>query len=276
MNEMLRKYQLAELDILKSVTKVMDENGIRYFLAYGTLLGAVRHKGFIPWDDDIDIFVPRPDYERFKAIASQILEKPYILNYYENESQSVFTNNLLHVENPRMKLLQEKGGVKVEQNIWIDLFPLDGMPASPVIQKFMFLRFRFLYALLRLTRSTIIGVEENKKRPLIETIAIWLNKRLKIGKIMSYKDVLRRFDKIRMKYEYEKSPYVYGLTIDYMERCLCKREWFGKGKKAQFEDSAFNIPDDSGSVLTQFYGDYMKLPPEEKRVYKHSIGFVED
>ena len=276
MSDVLREFQLAELSILKSVTDAMEKNNIRYFLAYGTLLGAIRHKGFIPWDDDIDIFVPRPDYERFKDMADQILEKPLFLNYYEKESQSVFTNNLLHIENPNLQFWQEKGGIRIKQNIWIDIFPLDGMPASAIIQKTMFARFRFLYALLRLTRSTIVGVEENKKRPLIETVAIGINKRLKIGNIISYKQVLRRFDKIRMRYPYDTSPYVYGLTIDYMEKCLCKSEWFGKGKKAKFEDGMFYVPDNSDLVLKQFYGDYMKLPAEEDRVYKHSIGFVKD
>lgn len=275
-NNILRTYQLAELAILKSVAKVMDENNIRYYLGYGTLLGAIRHKGFIPWDDDIDIFVPRPDYEKFIKIADEILEYPYILNYYKKDSPSVFTNNLLHIENPNLKIWQEKGGTKLKQNIWIDIFPLDGLPDSMIIQKWMFLEFRILYILLRLSRSSEIGVEEHKKRPLMEEIGIWMNKHMHIGKMFSYKKILEIFDSIRLKYSYDECNYVYGLTIDYMEDCICKKQWFGKGIKGEFENCEFCIPIDSSAVLTQFYGDYMELPPVEKRTYKHSIGFVVD
>lgn len=266
--------QKAELDVMRSITRTMDNNNIRYYLGYGTLLGAVRHNGFIPWDDDVDLFVPREDYERFRQLADHIIERPYILTGNVINSKEPRISIKVRVENPNIQILDNKDGEVIKQNIWVDIFPIDGMPKTSLGRKFIFLVFRLLFLELRLGRSSRLGYKTNKARSRKERIGIIINKYFHIGKLIDTDKVVNHFEKIRKKFPYESSEYVCPLTIDYMERCICRREWFGSGKRCKFEDTEFNIPDDSKAVLTQFYGDYMQLPPEKDRVLKHGDSLI--
>ena len=266
----LRKLQLDEYEILKSVIKVWEQNGIRYFLGYGTLLGAIRHQGFIPWDDDVDVFLPRPDFERFIQIADQVLEEPYFLN---NESMSV-NINLKHyrcIEDPSHKQTRKYGDRLSEYNTRIDIFPLDGAPKSAIGRWWLSFRAAMLKQLIRFPRAYAMGVMD-KKRSAAESVIIWLNKTLGIGKLLSPEKMVRSLEKMRKRHPYDTSEYAYAWVPDYKwKKILCRREWFGEGVKARFEASAFTVPADSDAVLHQFYGDYMSPPPEALRTTKHSV-----
>ena len=270
----LEKLHHEELHLMKDVIRVLEDNGIRYFLGYGTLLGAVRHHGFIPWDDDVDLFVPRPDFERFKEIADEVIKAPYIVTGNVKDPEVAPHTFILRVEDTTKQFTIEKNGEDCIKNIWLDIFPIDGMPASSLGKKILFLKFRLLFILLRLSRSASRGTSKNARRTIIEKIGIKLNDILKIGKLLNTRKIINRFDRIRMKFPYEESEYVCPLTIDYMDRCICKNSWFGNGKKCRFEDGEFIVPEDSDSVLHQFYGDYMTPPPMEKQKPKHRIKFI--
>ncbi len=266
----IKTIQKAELDILCDVIQSFEKCGIKYYLGFGTLLGAVRHKGFIPWDDDVDLFIPRPDFERIKAFENGIIPQPYYLSGNTNTNSSPHTF-ILRVENPQKQFCIEKNGQVFKQNVWLDLFPIDGVPSNHVKRILLFVRFRILYILLRIARSSLSGVSNNSDRSFMEKCAIAINEYFNIGRLLDSRKIINRFDRIRMKYPYAESKYVCPLTIDYMEKCICDREWLGEGKTAFFENIKVTIPSNSDSLLKRIYGDYMKLPSVTDRHPKHSI-----
>lgn len=276
-NEMLRKLQLAELNILKKVTDSMEKNGIRYYLGYGTLLGAIRHQGFIPWDDDVDVFVPRPDYERLIQNADRVIGDKYLLVYNDEEKCPAWFNQFAGVEDPRFKVIRNQSAHIGAQNVRIDVFPLDGLPDGKWRQRFLFFRLRLLYYLRIVGSIYITGIDFEKKRSFLKKVCIWIIFDLKFGKCFPPHKLMNRMDKIIKKYPYRSSKEVYGLTFDYnWKRLVCPKNWFGEGAEAMFEGSLFHIPADSHNVLTKYYGNYMAMPPEDERVLKHIMEFVED
>ena len=178
--EDLRKLQKTEADILYQVADICDRHNICYFLIDGTLLGAVRHNGFIPWDDDVDIAMPREEYERFITIAIQELPSQYKLRNYRTSED--YEKLVTRVVNEKVKLYHDSytGGEQV-QNAWIDIFPLDGMPNNKVLfqlHKYYFLWTRLLYHYSCFETGVNLF---RKDRSTIQIILIWIGKTFKFG-----------------------------------------------------------------------------------------------
>ncbi|MBO4603327.1 MAG: LicD family protein [Salinivirgaceae bacterium] len=261
----------AELDTLNDVIRSFEKHGIKYYLGFGTLLGAIRHQGFIPWDDDVDLFIPRPDFEKIKRYEKDIIPQPYILsgNTISNNSPHTF---ILRIENPLKCFHIEKNGRVLKQNVWLDLFPIDGMPSNRLLRMLLFFRLRIQFVLLRIARSSLYGVAKNTKRSYVEKCVIAINKVFHIGRLFNLRNIVDGFDKILKKHSFDTSKYVCPLTIDYMEKCICDRDWFGDGIMITFENiEKVVVPIDSDAILKNIYGDYKQLPPIERRHPKHSI-----
>ena len=144
----LRKLQLMELDILKQVTETCNRYGLRYYLLGGTFLGAVRHQGFIPWDDDIDIGMPRADFEKFCKLAEKELAAPLGFISYKNNKEHIYFHPRVYNFNSRV--IDRSGVEEKETHAWIDVFPLDGMPGNKFVRKLHGFRLLFLRLLFRL------------------------------------------------------------------------------------------------------------------------------
>ena len=122
-NSQLRRLQLVELDIMKIFSEICEKNNLRYFLVGGTMLGAVRHKGFIPWDDDMDVGMPRPDYEKFLQIVRNNLPEGYsFLNYKQDEEYKRYFSRIV---NNKVKIYNASNTKTIVENAWLDIFPFD-------------------------------------------------------------------------------------------------------------------------------------------------------
>lgn len=262
----LKEIQDQSLEILQAVHDFCISNGIKYSLAYGTLIGAIRHKGFIPWDDDIDIIMPRPDYERFVVSFSSPgldvvceKDKDYYLNYCRViDTVKTDSTTVLPIGK------NYKGGV------WVDVFPADGVSddkdafaqnVARVKKNWMMqLRYRFSLASFRdILRNC--GAKD-----LLILTAIKLSGQGR--KKLDANNAAVRENAVRIPY---------GSTGHWSQLCvlddgvrnyqLC--EDFDSTIDAAFEGKTFKIMNGYDRVLRNIYGDYMQLPPENQRQPKH-------
>lgn len=260
----LRQLQLKELELLKLFQKICADNNISYFALGGTLLGAIRHKGFIPWDDDIDVGIPRPDYERL----CKILEKE---NLGENIRFHTFHNNkeyiryFGHLEDTSFKIVRHDK-IKAEETFaWIDLFPLDAMPNNGLLRKIRVYHVLLLRAMFRFSGFDRL-VDVNKKgRPLHERILVWIGLHTPIQKLFNTRKCLERMEKVLTKTPYEKSDYLVNAMGAYKFREMFNKKYYGEGKMYPFEDTEIRGPVDYDFVCTQLYGDYMTPPKKDDR-----------
>ncbi|MBE5805349.1 MAG: oligosaccharide repeat unit polymerase [Clostridiales bacterium] len=258
-----REIQLEELEILKNVVRYLEDNNLKYSLCAGTLLGAVRHNGFIPWDDDIDIFMPREDYDKFIKICNdKEINKDYVLETIErNNSKYPFAK----IVNKKI-IIESKSSEDI--NLWIDIFPIDGYSEDYKEAVMQSKKIEFCKGLIYLNNTAIIDIFKERKS--------WKNKILKIilkpiALIIPIQIVSKKMIKICKKYKYSESKFVGGYIWGYgiCER-LEKESFILRTIKMNFEGINFNVPEGYDLYLKSIYGDYMKLPPEEKRI-THNI-----
>ena len=260
-NEQLNKMKNIELDILKDVDKVCKELNLTYYLCAGTLLGAVRHGGFIPWDDDIDIQMPRKDYNLFIEKAQKLLKKNHIISSYKTEPAfigdffKIVNNNTTFVEVSTRKRNITKG-------VYIDVFPIDGIPEG----KFKKLYYSFKISLLKQRISNGYSAEKvYKKRSFKGRIYNFLSGFLTC--FMSPEKATTALNNFLTKNTIDNSKYV---MVESKYRRLYKREIFGNPSQIKFENLLFYAPSDvKGYLETQYGSNYMTPPPPEKQVSHH-------
>lgn len=240
--------------ILKEFTTYCDKNGLTYFLAYGTLLGAVRHKGFIPWDDDIDVLMPRDDFEKF--IREYESEQYTVLSPWDEKPMfffaKMYSNNTLKLEKGISYDIYSPIGID------IDIFPLDGQPDSDTkyYKEAEFRSFCWKY-LLPISRGKI------RRRNLIKTVVSY------IIHLLGTKRIVRMMCASLIKYPYENSKYVGTLSMVHPKTERHRKEIFENRVKIEFEGELFWAPVGYDEFLSDTYGNYMELPPVEKRVTHH-------
>lgn len=259
----LRRLQLAELEILKDTIRICNENNLTYYMLGGTLLGAVRHKGFIPWDDDIDIGLIRADYEKFLGIAPKQLKKGLCLQTYQG------TEEYLHypakVVDEQIKLLSNMTGHEQVIPAWVDIFPLDGMPNNYIQSKLHQFRLLAERAIFKFSCFDEVVSINTRNRPFVERALIWIGKHTKIGRGVDSKKQLDRIDRDLKRYSTGTSTYYINFMGAYKTKEMFPKSYYGDGKLYDFEDISIVGPINADAVLKQMYGDYMKYPPESER-----------
>lgn len=261
----LQEHQRKTLEILKEVSDFCTAHQIRYYLAYGTLIGAIRHKGFIPWDDDIDIHVPRPDYDRLIALFNKSKHDKNLVAVTPNNSKSRFTFTKIC----DMDTLKIEHGINYEGRtplgIDIDVFTLDGQPDDEVEYHKYFSKKHKLYLLHLILIHD--GLNCGWKMKIASKSLQFVNF-IAGGRIMKF--LLCSIDKMNRLYPYEDSQYVGAAASLYnYKNDRVKRVYFETSISVTFEKHQFLAPNGYHQILTAYYDDYMQLPPEENRVSHH-------
>ena len=256
----VRTLQLRLLDILADFDRVCRENDLRYYMTYGTMLGAVRHKGFIPWDDDIDLGMPRPDYERLIAHWREWL--PEHLEFVCSENDSLYPVAFGKIQDARTTLIERRhyyylGG------IYLDIMPIDGIADNPVRQFLHKHHYHFYFRALYLTHCDPYrhGHGPSSWFPLL------------CRKVFTMQGIQAKIRRILLKYPFEDSKQI-CLYNDHTKAIIAK-EVFGEPALYQFEGRQFYGPAKAHEYLLACFGDtYMQLPPENKR-HVHAFYYLD-
>ena len=258
--QQISELKKVELEMLKIFISICEENGFRYYVVGGTALGAVRHKGFIPWDDDIDVAMPRNDYEKFMKTAQlQLPDYLFLQNIY---TDPVFPMNFAKIRNSNTTFVESScARLKMNHGIYLDIFPLDGFPANKLSEKI----FLFKDRLLKKRISNVYIIKDKLRSNLFKKI---INYILLIIYPDYKKTVLKR-ERLLKKYSYETSKIIGNYSGAWYEKEIMPKEIFGKGTIGSFEGIQVILPEKYDEYLSRMYGNYMELPPVEKRIAHH-------
>lgn len=251
--ENLRELQLVELEILKEVLKYFRENNIQYYALGGTMLGAVRHKGFIPWDDDIDIGVPREDYEKLIAGIDTLPNTMKLCAFSIDENYNYYFARIIDTRYEVRSNRSEKDEVT---NAWIDIFPLDGMPNDRIMRRLHGWRILLCRLLFQTSRFDAIVNIKRQNRPLYEKLVIWCITHLGLQRLINKKWAFDRLDIALKKYPYSRSDFNINAMGAYKLKEMFVKSVFGEGMEYQFEDIEIIGPEKADEYLTQLYGDW--------------------
>ena len=253
----------VQLSLLKRIADICEEEGLTYFLYWGTLIGAVRHSGFIPWDDDADIAMLRPDYEKLIAyLAAHEGElAPCRLMHYSTNKNYLYP--IARFCDTRYHLVSEREPVEYGLGIFVDIYPFDGWTNEEgAVPEFFAPRARML-------KAFHYSLAEHFPRfggPKWKLPFRWLFYRY--ARLVGLNRILRRIDRGAQKYAVDDYRFVGNLNWAEDER-----EGTEKANlvpvRHRFEDSEFTIPAGYDRILQGYYGDYMQYPPEEERVGRH-------
>lgn len=262
MDDQLRELQLCELDLFKEVSAFCRAHHIKYYALGGTLLGAIRHKGFIPWDDDMDIGIPREDYDRLLEIC-RTENPPFIMRSFFDDPS--YYRYFARAEDPKVQVRRHDNIKEEISNAWIDIFPLDGMPNWKPLRTFWKYYVLWRRATYKLSLfDTAVNVNK-KNRPLPEKILVKIGLHFPVQKIFNTQKELRKLDRALKAFPYKKSNYLVNAMGAYKFNEMFHKKYYGKGAWYPFEDTRIFGPADYDTVCTQLYGDYMTPPPENNR-----------
>lgn len=252
----MEEIKKVELDILTDIAEFCDKNSITYYLAYGTLIGAVRHHGFIPWDDDIDIWMPRKDYELFVNSYNSNNGRYRVISPYEK----IARHSIAKVVDTKTVKIED--GIDYKNGylgVDVDVFPLDGEPDD---NNEFCKWWKQLHKCYQNYCYLIVHPKSSKRNFIFSSL-------FKLFRIKK-ESILLKAKKLHEMYPYEKSQFVgtketvYNLIGDRF-----KKEWFSESITVDFEERKIKIPIGYDEILTQLYGDYMKLPPKDEQITHH-------
>lgn len=262
-SEKREKIWAVQLQILECIDKICTTNNLRYYAANGTLLGTVKYHGFIPWDDDMDIFMPRPDYEKFAEIAKKGLSSPYY--YQDGLTSRDYYRPYGRVRNSDTTAVAE---IDMEKSpisgIFVDIFPVDGVNPDQRAFRKQIKKFNMYY------HAIMCYVYQGRKGNVIKTIIV--PKLVDIFvKRNSYESLAKKAQDVLSEYPYDKAQNVFYFA--HGNPVIIKRSELNGLNHVDFENRKISLPAGYDSILAQLYGEkYMdELPPIEERGTRHTI-----
>ena len=256
----IRFLQVTELEILKEFVNYCDREQLRYYQAYGSLLGAKRHKGFIPWDDDVDVAMPRKDYDIFCSQCAAHFSGRYQFRHFRVDAR--YDSYVPRIEDDTVVVVDSFGN---ESKAWIDIFPIDGLPPKNTWanywHKVRLLATRTCINMARMARGVEFrrGNQSFAKKTVLAILRVF-----NPGRFMNSWKLYEVLDKLLKQYDADLT----GNCVDFMGEQFkdeCETSVYGNGRVLLFEKMEMAVPDKTEELLTQIYGDYMKLPPENAR-----------
>ena len=265
----LRRVQLLQLEIAKEIKRICDENQIDYFLDSGTLLGAVRHKGFIPWDDDMDIGMTRENYEKFLRAAQTDLQDKFFLQTWETDKNypmpfaKIRLNGTEYIENVFEK-------ANMHQGIYVDVFPYDVWPEKKRQQKKVWRKKSLLQAMITMKCHFTKFKSDSALKYFLKIIMFTFIKFINL--FYSKKRLISKYEKMVKKFNALESDKLYEQTVNFkFGYWVVPKSCLEGSTLLPFEDDYFKCPENYDGYLKKCYGDYMTPPPEDVRKKGHNI-----
>lgn len=263
----MNELQKVMLESLVEFIRVCDKHKLRYYLIAGSALGAIRHQGFIPWDDDIDVAMPRPDAMKLLALKDEF-KAPYFLQHYKTDPGYVYpfmklrNSNTTYIEN----FMQYH---KMNHGIWVDIFIIDGMSKTETLKsKGKNGRLWLLYY--------IIYAANFYAKPRLKTFVPQLLLTLVSLLLFPFKInnwLIKALDRSMQKIKFDEAKLVGAYLLWGGNKEAMPKDYYGEGVKVPFEGVLVNVPSKYHEYLTARFGDYMQLPPENKRYgHHHNVG----
>ncbi len=263
----IRAVQKIQLDMLGQIIEICEKFRLTYYLVGGSALGAVKYKGFVPWDDDVDIALPRDDYEKLLEYSQDYFEYPYFLQNYRTDTEFPFLfSKLRNSETTYIEDAWKK--LKINHGIYIDIFPLDGYPNSKLSQ--FILNFKIAWY------KTLLSFSRDKHRTSLN-----MRGRLEqfgyntFGKHIHTSKILEKYENTIKKYNPHKSLYLYNYGNKMHSREKVPAAFYGKGEKAEFEYLSVRIPERYDDFLRFRFGNYTDDLPEDKKKGSHVFSAVD-
>ncbi len=258
------------LDILKYFISVCEKNDLHYWLAGGTCLGALRHQGFIPWDDDLDVYMPRDDYERYW----DLLGKGKVDGHYKlcrTTKEKNYHHRVMQIVDLDTTFIHSRSkNEDIEHGVYIDIIPIDACPNG------------FLQRFLQLCNAIIFSVYNIQQKSEYNggkmTSLINFGTSVLLGIIRSQEGRYKAWvkaEKRMKKYDWNKCTHIKCVTSQFHELMTAfPKEWFGE-RMVPFEDIMAIVPSQAEQYCKAMYGDYLTLPPEEKQVARHHTEYID-
>lgn len=267
----LKKLQDKQLEILKEVHEVCKKLDIRYTLSSGSALGAVRHQGFIPWDDDIDIAMTRKDYDKFISSGSKIMRSKYFIQTYQTDPQ--YPHIFAKVRDNETTLIEKSTqNLSINHGVYIDIFPIDKVSNNKLLRIIDKYTLSFLNLVKFSTDKEYCKISKSKKSRYIRLLIY------PFARIIGTQRLCKIEDRVRTKYNRNdlcKTTYADSGQVSPPHRLTDKRlmdiDIFNKVREVLFENEKFYLIEEYDRYLNTTYGEYMKLPPVEKRISHHDI-----
>lgn len=264
MDNQLNQIHKIQLELALEVKRICDQHNIKYFLDAGTLLGAIRHSGFIPWDDDLDIGFLREEYEKFIMVAATELSEAYFLQTWDTEGYyglpfgKIRKNKTKYIENKSAK-------ANAHQGIFIDIFPYDNVPVDKLKQRIQGLALKAWFRIILMKNKYEPWNDEKKIKFLaylpVRILSFFINKEF----------AKTQFNKWTTKYNNLETKKVVVCDGASYKTWQINRSMVEKLVEKDFEEQKFNVPAAFDEYLKNAYGDYRTPPPENQRNNRHGI-----